>query len=165
MLWSRLHGLPPGLRHLPVDDWPPRPVRLLTQPFTAGMTGWAVVFGALIAEVAGGASVVRQTPAAIAVPVLMFPVVVASSFAVVQWWQVWLSGVEPASRWHLAGIAFAVLTWLLWPEIPERRDITWWCTGALILIAALLARRSRIAAWAAIPIAFAGCELATYFLG
>ena len=31
-------------------------------------------------------------------------------------------------------------------------------------IAALLARRSRIAAWAAIPAALAGCQLATYFL-
>ena len=36
--------------------------------------------------------------------------------------------------------------------------------GALILIAALLARRSRIAAWAAIPAALAGCQLATYVL-
>jgi hypothetical protein len=35
---------------------------------------------------------------------------------------------------------------------------------ALILIAALLVRRSRIAAWAAIPAAFAGCELAIHFL-
>ncbi len=34
----------------------------------------------------------------------------------------------------------------------------------MILIAALLARRSRIAAWAAIPAALAGCQLATYFL-
>jgi hypothetical protein len=43
-------------------------------------------------------------------------------------------------------------------------NLTWWVTGAFILVAALLTRRSRIAAWAAIPIAFAGCELATYFL-
>jgi hypothetical protein len=35
---------------------------------------------------------------------------------------------------------------------------------ALILIAALLARRSRIAAWTAIPAAFAGCQLASYVL-
>ena len=28
----------------------------------------------------------------------------------------------------------------------------------------LLTRRSRIAAWGAIPIALAGCQLATYFL-
>ena len=46
----------------------------------------------------------------------------------------------------------------------DAHNLTWWLTGALILVAALLTRRSRIAAWAAIPIAFAGCELATYFL-
>ena len=34
----------------------------------------------------------------------------------------------------------------------------------MILVTALLTRRSRIVAWAAIPVAFAGCELATYFL-
>ena len=34
----------------------------------------------------------------------------------------------------------------------------------MILLAALLARRSRIAAWAAIPAAFAGVQLATFFL-
>jgi hypothetical protein len=39
-----------------------------------------------------------------------------------------------------------------------------WLTGALVLAAALLARRSRIAAWAAIPAAFAGCQLASLFL-
>jgi len=46
----------------------------------------------------------------------------------------------------------------------DNHVLAWWSTGALIFIAALLARRSRIAAWAAIPAAFAGCELATYFL-
>lgn len=203
MLWSRLHGLPPGLRHLPSDDWPPRPAPLLARPFEAGMTGWVVVFGALIAEVAGGAAVANQAYAVIAVPVLVFPVVVAFSFAVVQWWQVCSFGAEPASWWHLIGIAAAVLTWLLWPTSPgalpagtgalpctgssqaschvlpaaapgdylhrlvqalDGHPLAWWSTGALIFIAALLARRSRIAAWAAIPAAFAGCELAARFL-
>jgi hypothetical protein len=201
MLWSRLHGLPPGLRHLPIDDWPPRPAPLLTQPFTAGMTGWVVVFGAVIAELAGGAAVANRTPAVIAVPVLIFPVAVAFGFAVVQWWQVRSWGAEPASRWHLAGIAAAALIWLLWPAVPGalagtralpctsssqaichvlptaeadylRRvaqafgdhGIALWPAVALILIAALLARRSRIAAWAAIPAAFAGCQLASYVL-
>ncbi len=46
----------------------------------------------------------------------------------------------------------------------DNHNLAWWSTGALILIAALLARRSRIAAWAAIPAALAGCQLATYFL-
>jgi len=141
--------------------------------------------------------------AAIAVTVLIFPVVVAFGFAVVQWWQVRSWGAEPASWWHLAGIAAAVLTWVLWPTVPgalagtwalpgasssrafchvlptaadeadclrrmaqavDSHDLAWLATGALILIAALLARRARIAAWAAIPAAFAGCQLATYFL-
>src|SRR5579864_1070645 len=36
--------------------------------------------------------------------------------------------------------------------------------AAVILVAALQARRSRIAAWVAIPGALAGCRLATYYL-
>lgn len=202
MLWSRLHGLPPGLRYLPKDDWPPQPAPLLTLPFEAGLTGWVVVFGAVIAELAGGVAVASQTLAVVAVPVLIFPVVVAFGFAVAQWWQVRSWGAELASWWHLAGVAAAALTWLLWPMVPGAlagtgslrctgsgqafcyaapdtvevdylrsmaqaagyHEVAWWSTGALILIAALLARRSRIAAWAAIPAAFAGCELATHFL-
>jgi hypothetical protein len=201
MLWSRLHGLPPGLRYLPKDDWPPLPAPLLTRPFEAGMTGWVVVFGAVIAELAAGAAAI-QMPAVIAVPVLIFPVAVAFGVAVVQWWQVRWWRAELASWWHLAGVAAAALTWLMWPMVPgalagtgtlactgrsqafcyaapgtaqaahlsslaqaaDYHDVAWWSTGALILIAALLARRSRIAAWAAIPAAFAGCELAAYFL-
>lgn len=46
----------------------------------------------------------------------------------------------------------------------DHHNLVWWSTGALILIAALLARRSRIAAWGAIPAALAGCQLATWFL-
>jgi hypothetical protein len=46
----------------------------------------------------------------------------------------------------------------------DHHNLAFWSTGALILIAALLTRRSRIAAWAAIPAAAAGCQLATYFL-
>jgi hypothetical protein len=200
MLWSRLHGLPPGLRYLPIEDWPPRPAPLLTQPWAAGVTGWVVVSGALIAELAGGIAVANQT-SAVAVSVLIFPVMVAFGFAVVQWRQVRSWGAGPASWWHLGGIAAGVLTWLLWPvpgtltgtwalpctgssqaschvapaiaeadylrSVAQAFDyhwLAWWSAGALILVAALLARRSRIAAWAAIPAAFAGCELATYFV-
>lgn len=35
-----------------------------------------------------------------------------------QWLQVRSSGAEPASCWHLAGIAAAVVTWLVWPTSP-----------------------------------------------
>lgn len=46
----------------------------------------------------------------------------------------------------------------------DNHNIAWWVTGALILLAALAARRSRIAAWGAIPVALAGVQLATYVL-
>lgn len=46
----------------------------------------------------------------------------------------------------------------------DNHDIFWWGTLALIAVLALLVRRSRIAAWAAIPVAFAGAELATHFM-
>jgi hypothetical protein len=202
MNWSRPHRQPPGLRRLPEEDRPPRPAPWLTQPFEAGLTGWIVVCGAVVVELAGGAAVANQTSTAIALPVLIIPAVVVSGFAVAQWWQVRSSRAEPASWWHLAGVAVAVLTWLLWPTVPgaltgttavagpssarafcyvlpgtgaseclrrtaqafDNHDLVWWLTGALILIAALLARRSRIAAWGAIPVALAGCQIATYFL-
>lgn len=202
MPWSRLSRQPPGLRRLPKEDQPPRPAPWLTQPFEAGLTGWILVCGAVIVELAGGAVVANQTSTVIALLVLIIPVVVVSGFAVVQWWQVRSSRAEPAPWWHLAGIAAAVFTWLVWPTVPgalagttavgspnsalafcavlpgtaasdclrrtaqafDNHNLAWWSTGALILIAALLARRSRIAAWGAIPVAFAGCQIATYFL-
>ncbi len=46
----------------------------------------------------------------------------------------------------------------------DAKNLVWWLTGVLILIMALLVRRSRIAAWAAIPAALAGSQLATHFL-
>ena len=161
-----------------------------------------MVFGAIIAELAGGAAVANQTSAAIAVPVLIVPVVVAFGFAVVQWWQVRASAAEPSNWWHLGGTAAAMLTWVLWPTVPgalagtgvlggtanghsfcdvlptggiadclhraaqaaDGHNVAWWSAAAVILIAALLTRRSRIAAWAAIPAALAGGQLAMYFL-
>jgi hypothetical protein len=49
-------------------------------------------------------------------------------------------------------------------DAMDAKNLVWWLTGALILILALLVRRSRIAAWAAIPAAVGGCLLATHFL-
>ena len=46
----------------------------------------------------------------------------------------------------------------------DSHNLAWWSTAALILIAALLGRRSRIAAWVTIPLALADCQLATWFL-
>jgi hypothetical protein len=200
MNWSRLRGQPPGLRHLPKDDQPSRPTPLLTQPFAGAMTAWVVIFVTVIAELAGGAAVANQTSLAVALAVLIAPVVVAFGFAVVQWWQVRASGAEPASWWHLGGVAAAAITWLLWPTVPaalqgtgvpggmrkghgfcyvlpdpapclhraaqaaDGHYLVFWLTGAVIVLAALLTRRSRIAAYAAIPAAFAGGQLAAFFL-
>ena len=202
MNWSRRHGHPPESRHLPEDDQPTRPAPLLTRPFEGGLTGWAVVSGGVVAELAGGAVVANQLSTSTAVLVLVLPVVVMFGFAVVQWWQVRSSAAGPASWWHLGGPAAGLLIWVLWPTVPgplsgtttvsgtspgqavcsvlpatavadclrrtaqayDHHNLAFWSTGALILIAALLTRRSRIAAWAAIPAAAAGCQLATYFL-
>jgi hypothetical protein len=198
--WSRLRGQPPGLRRLPRDDQPPRRAPLLTQPFAGAMTGWLVIFCAVIAELAGGAVVGNQASAAIAVPVLIVPVAVVFGFAFVQWWQVRSSASEPASWWHLGGAVAAAVAWLLWPTVPAALEgtgvpggmraghgycyilpnpapclhraaqaaddhyLAFWCTGAVIVLAVLLTRRSRIAAYAGIPAAFAGGQLAAFFL-
>ncbi len=200
MPWSRLQKGPPGLRRLPKADQPPGPKPLLTQAFAGGMTAWVVIFCAVIAELAGGAVVGNQASAAIAVPVLIVPVVVVFGFAVVQWWQVRSSGAERPSWWHLGGVAAAAVTWLLWPTVPgaltgtgvpggmaqghgfcyilpnpapclhraaqaaDDHYLAFWCTGAVIVLAALLARRSRIAAYAGIPAALAGGQLSAFFL-
>jgi hypothetical protein len=87
----------------------------------------------------------------------------------------------------------ALFTWVVWPVTPAvlqtgsarsaceaiytatpdciarvmstttSSNFAWWATAGLILGLALLARRSRIAAWASIPVAFAGCQLAGHF--
>ena len=179
----------------PVTGSQPGPGPLLTRPWEAGVTGWIVVFGAAGAELAAGI-VTNRMPTAIAAPALVFPVVVAAGFAVVQWLQVHSARAEPASWWHLGGITAALFIWLVYPtatgvlapagnarqacvilntnvtpgclrrvtEAMDNRTLVWWLTGAVILAAAVLARRSRIAAWAAIPAAFGGCLLAAHFL-
>jgi hypothetical protein len=196
---ARLRPGPPGLRHLPKDDQPPRTAPLLAQPFAGGMTAGTVIFCAVIAELAGGAAVSNQASATIALAVLIVPVVVAFGFAVVQWWQVRSWGAEPASWWHLGGVAAAALTWLVWPTVPgalagtgvpgrggfcsvlpnaaatsaclhraavdaDYHNLAWWCTGAVIILAVPLTRRSRIAPYATIPAALAGVQLAAFFL-
>jgi hypothetical protein len=168
----------------------------LVRPFQGGLIGWIVVFGAVIAELAGGA-VTSQMSLAVTVPVLVIPVAVAFGFGLVQWWQVRAAGADPVSWWHLGAIVAAVVIWDLWPTSPsalsgadgsaqavcdnlptdsaaaclhratpavDAHNLTWWLALALIAVAALLARRSRIAVWSALPIAFAGCLLASSFL-
>ena len=70
---------------------------LLVRPFQAGVIGWIVVFGAIIAELAGGALTYSKFVGA-ALPVLIIPVVVAYGVGIVQWWQVRRAGADPACR-------------------------------------------------------------------
>jgi len=175
----------------------PKALPWLALPWEGGLTGWIVVFGALVAELVGGI-VTNAMPAVVAAIVLGLPVAVAAGIAVAQWLQVRSCGAEPASWWHLGGIGAAVIVWLAYPTTPgvlyatdtarqacnillarpvpppeclvratqamDNSNLAWWLTGAVILAAALLARRSRIAAWAAVPAALGGCLLATHFL-
>jgi hypothetical protein len=167
----------------------------LAQPWEGGVTAWIVVFGAMIAVLVGG-TVTNGSPNSVALPVVLAPIVVAAGFALLQWWQVRASGLEPASWWHLIGPAAGLLTWLLFPTAPgvlggvgdargacaalpttdtagclrlatqayDNHNLAWGLTGVAILLCAVLARRSRIAAWAAIPVALAGCQLASHYL-
>ena len=180
------------LRDGGVEVQPP----LLVRPFQAGMTGWIVVFGAIIVELIGGALTYQKFPGA-ALPVLIIPAAVAFGVGVLQWWQVHESGTEPASWWHLGAIVAALLIWYLWPVAPgalagntgsakaacdmlptdntadclhraasalDASHLSWYLALVVILAAAVLARRSRIAAWSALPVAFAGSQLAANFL-
>lgn len=174
------------------SSWP-----LLAKPWAGAIAGWLVVFCACVFEIAAGIFT-NPAPVLVATVVLAFPAVVAIGFTFVQFRQARLCGAEPASRWHLAGVAAAVFTWLAWPTGPgvlygvasarraciillgkprptadclaraaqamDARNIAWWLAGALIVMIALLARRARMAAWAAIPVALAGCLIATHFL-
>ncbi|HEY6315945.1 MAG TPA: hypothetical protein VIY52_34770 [Streptosporangiaceae bacterium] len=108
----------PIVRSFPEDHRRRTSSTLLTDPWTAGVTGWIVVSVAVIAELAGGTAVANQMSATLALLVLIIPVAVAFGFAVVQWWQVRSSGTAPAGWWHLGGIAAALLTWGLWPTVP-----------------------------------------------
>lgn len=171
-----------------------RPTPFLVRSWQGGITGWIVVFTALLAELIAGV-VVNTSSIAVALPVYVIPPAIAVGLGIVQWWQARSAKVEPPSWWHLGAIAIALLTWIVWPVTPSalqtvptasdactllytatpdcvaratsalsNSHITWWVTGVLILALAPLARRSRIAPWAAVPLAFAGCQLAGHFL-
>jgi hypothetical protein len=167
----------------------------LTRPFEAGVTGWIVVFGGALVVLIGAAFTSRMS-ITVTLPLLVIPVAVAFGFAVVQWWQVRVSGAEPANWWHLSGVAAALILWSLFPNVPnglstvhnapaaclslpippstdcvhraalayDYHAIAWWSAAGLIIVAGLLARRSRIAAWLGIPVAIAGCALAASLL-
>jgi hypothetical protein len=169
------------------------PLPRLAQPWDGAVTGWLVVFGAVVADLVA-AVVTNRAPVVVTASALAVPIAVVAGFAAAQWRQTRLA--ERASLWHLAGPAIAVFIWLVYPTTFGRiapaasapaacrilvhqvtadclrrasaaldaRSITWWLTGAAIVLGGALVRRSRIAAWATIPIALAGCALATHFV-
>jgi hypothetical protein len=166
----------------------------LTQPWQAGLTGWIVVFAAVVAELVIGL-VANRASMAVTRPLLIVPAAIVVGLGITQWLQMRSQREEPASWWHMIGVVAALFTWLVWPYTPgplqpianardacfmmytatpaciartvsamDNSHITWWVTGAVILAIAPLGRRSRIAAWACIPVAFAGSQLAGHFL-
>jgi hypothetical protein len=171
-----------------------RPSTFLAQPWEAAVTGWIVVFVGLLVELVGGvvtnamsmaiAAPILIAPAAVAVgfAAAQWWQVRSSGSDPANWWHLvgvaaalftWL--VWPTTPAALLPIANAreacVMMYTTTPGCIVRATaamndshITWWATGVLIVALALLARRSRIAAWAAIPVAFAGCQLAAHFL-
>src|SRR5260221_1303673 len=90
---------------------------VLADPWAGGVAGLFVVLGPLVAELVAGI-VTNSASILIAALVLAIPVVVAVGFSVVQWQQVRSSGADPASWWHLLGIAAALFTWQVWPTSP-----------------------------------------------
>jgi hypothetical protein len=171
-----------------------RPSLFLTRSWEAAVTGWIVVFGASLVELVAGivtnamsmaiAAPILIAPAAIAVAfaAAQWWQVRSSGSDLTSWWHLvgvgaalftWL--VWPTTPTALIPIANAhdacVMMYTATPGCIARvtaamtgSHITWWVTGVLIVALAALARRSRIAAWAAIPVAFAGCQLAAHFL-
>lgn len=158
------------------------------------MTGWIVIVGAVIFELVAGivvntmsmavAAPVLIAPAAIAVVLGIVQWFQARSVGAepAHWWHLgaiplavftWVAWpVTPSALLpiHNANDA-CTLIYTATPACVARAlsamadsHITWWVTGALIVALASLARRSRIAPWAAIPVAFAGCQLASHFL-
>jgi hypothetical protein len=156
--------------------------------------GWVVVGGALLLVVVGGlvtnqmpmvvAAPVLVLPVAVAAgfAVVQWWQVRSSGAERAAWWH--LTGIAAAL---LAWLLFPTTPGILVTDSNARaacdslyqptpaclsraaqamdyHDLVWWLTGGLILAAALLTRWSRIAAWAAIPLAVAGCLLATHFL-
>jgi hypothetical protein len=168
---------------------------LLTRSWEAAVTGWVVVFGAILVEIAA-AVVTNRAPMSVAAPCLIVPAVFPVAVALAQWWQVTRAHGERSSWWHLSGVAIGALLWVADPTVPSaitgagsgrqvcgqfQADITagclqradyavsghtmvWLITGGLIIGLALLTRRARIAAWATLPVAFAGCSLSYHYL-
>src|ERR1700722_3261614 len=84
----------------------------LAQPWDGGVAGWIVVFGALVIELIASIAT-NSAPMPVTALALGLPIVAAAGFSFVQWLQVRSSNAEPASWWHLGGIAAAAFAWLV----------------------------------------------------
>ncbi len=171
-----------------------RQIPFLVLPWQGGATGWVVVFGGIIVEIIAGlvtntspmavTAPILILPAAIAVGLGFAQWFQVRSYGAERssWfhfagiavallaWTFW-----PISPPALQGIGSASdACSAIYTDTPSclaraasaftGSSITWWVTGVLILALAPFVRQSKIAAWAAIPVAFAGCLLATHFL-
>jgi hypothetical protein len=171
-----------------------RQIPFLVLPWQGGATGWVVVFGAIIVLIIAGlvtntspmavAAPILIAPAAVAVGLGVAQWYQVRSFGAERSSWVHFGGIAiallawtfwPISPPGLQGTGNASdACSLIYTDTPSclaraasaftGSTVTWWVTGALILALAPLVRQSKIAAWASIPVAFAGCLLATHFL-
>lgn len=166
----------------------------LTLPFQAGVTAWIIVFGGVVYElIAGIVTQTAPTPVTIpilALPVaigLIFAVIqlyqvrstnaersnwwhlaaIAVGLLVWQFWPVTPSALLPVHNAHDACVFMFTATPACVAQAKSAffaSHLTWWITGGLIVALIPLVRYSKIGAWTALLIAFAGCQLSAHFL-
>lgn len=166
----------------------------LTLPWQAGVTCWIIVFNAIVYELIAGAVLQSSsnllTIAVLVVPVVIALVLagiqafqvrafsadrsnwwhlgaIVLGLLVWQFWPVTPSVLLPIHGAHdtcvfmfqatPACIAFAKSAFLA-------SNLTYWITGGLIVALIPLVRYSKIGAWTALPLAFAGSQIAAHFL-
>ncbi len=166
----------------------------LARPWQGGITAWIVVFGALIAELVGGlvvnamsalvAEIVLLVPVAIVIgcAITQWIQVQVSHGDPARWWhlvgigagiftwQVWPTVPGPlqtvSTPRDICHVVFTTTPTCVAQATAALADshFVFWATGAVIIALIALVRKSRIAAWAATPIALAGCQLASHYL-
>jgi hypothetical protein len=166
----------------------------LTLPFQAGVTAWIIVFGGVVFELIAGVVTQTVSTAVtipiLAVPAviaLVFAIIQAHQVRSTKaersnWWhlgalvlgllvwQFWPVTPSALLPFHNANDACTFLYTATPACVAQAKsayfasNLTWWITGGLILALAPLVRFSKIAAWTALPLAFAGCQLASHYL-
>ncbi len=171
-----------------------QPPPFLARPWPAGLTAWILIFGGVIYElIAGVVTQTVSTSITIpilALPVvvaLIFAVIQAHQVrtsgaersnwwhlgAIVvglliwQFWPVTPSVLLPIHGAHDTCVFMYQATPACLAQAKSaffHSNLTWWLTGGLILALIPLVRFSKIGAWTAVPLAFAGCQLASHYL-